>query len=96
MSGYLDCGVKKNCYNPFESYGEICVGCGCCSEDELTAAKARLALHRRLLEELENFNNWFDDPEMRDIQKRNVEASIKWSKEQIAHYQMIVEGGADG
>lgn len=96
MSGYLDCGLKKNCYNPFESYGVICVGCGCCSEDELTAAKARLGLHRRLLAKAEHFDLWFDDPEMKELQKRNVEAIIKWNKEQIAIYQTIVYGGADG
>ena len=43
--------AKENCYNTYDSYGEICVHCGCCSEDEIERAKARVALADRMIEE---------------------------------------------
>lgn len=94
MSGdiHVDFACSEKCRNPFESYGMICVGCGCCSEDKLTAAKALLALHERLLDEAENFDGWFhDDPELMEIQKKNVAANIEWSEEKIAEYRKIIE-----
>ena len=95
---FVDVMKKENCYNPFESYGMCCVGCGCCSENPLEQAKSRLALHERLLEENIHFDLWFDDPELRAIQEGNVANSIAWNKDRIATYKAIVselEGGAD-
>ena len=97
---FVDFMKRENCYNPFESYGMCCVGCGCCSENPLEQAKARLALHERLLEESIHFDLWFGDPELRAIQEGNVAKNIAWNKEQIATYKAIVSeleaSGADG
>ena len=93
---FVDFIKKENCYNPFESYGMCCVGCGCCSENPLVRAKARLALHERLLDENNHFDLWFDDPELRALQKKNLETDIAWNTEQIALYKAIIselEGG---
>ena len=30
---YVDAPVRGNCWNLRDSYGEICVGCGCCSKE---------------------------------------------------------------
>lgn len=81
-------GIKKECYNPFESYGEICVGCGCCDTDPEKRALARLALHQRLLKEDEEFDRWWDDdPEWLAVQKRNIANNIEWNKAKIAEYE---------
>ena len=91
MSAHIDVGVKKNCYNPFESFGEICVGCGCCSDNKLEAARARLALHERLLEDDKKFDGWAtDDPALLEIQKENVAADISWNNMMIRYYKAII------
>ena len=77
-------GVKKDCYNPFESYGEICVGCGCCQKDKRKRLKARIELHKRLLQENLEFDGWFDDPDIKALQKRNIDSNIAWNKKKIA------------
>lgn len=51
MMPHISIAAKENCYNTYDSYGEICVHCGCCSEDEIERAKARVALADRMIEE---------------------------------------------
>lgn len=95
---FVDFMAKEDCYNPFESYGMICVGCGCCSENPLARAKARLALHERLLDHDNHFALWADDPELRALQQKNVETNIAWNTEHIAVYKAIIselEGDGD-
>ena len=95
---FVDFMAKEDCYNPFESYGMICVGCGCCSEKPLEQAKARLSLHERLLEDDIHFDLWFDDPELRAMQQKNVETNIAWNTEKISVYKAIIselEGDGD-
>lgn len=72
MSLFIDRPACKNCYNPFESYGMICVHCGCCSDDEKVRYKARIALHKRLLEV---------------DQENNNTADIEWNRSKIAEYE---------
>ena len=92
MAGNIDFAPSKRCYNTYESYGEICVGCGCCSTDKRKAAQARLELHQRLLADRENFNMWFyDAPWLMKVQEQHVAASIKYHKEMIAKYQAILK-----
>lgn len=95
---FVDFMAKEDCYNPFESYGMHCVGCGCCSEKPMERAKARLALHERLLDENIHFDRFFDDPELRALQKKNIEHGIAWNTEQISVYKAIIselEGDGD-
>lgn len=91
--------VSKRCRNPYESYGEICVGCGCCSSNKLRAARAQMALYMRLLEEKRRFDGWFyDDPQILELQRKNNAESIKYFEDEIAKYRKIVEEleAADG
>lgn len=45
--------VMSNCQNPYDSYGEICVGCNCCGRiDENTMWQSRYELAVRQLSEL--------------------------------------------
>lgn len=90
MSVFVDFMASPDCYNPYESYGMCCVGCGCCSDNPLERAKARLALHERLLEGDLHFDVWFDDPELRALQEENVKKNIAWNKERIAKYKAII------
>ena len=80
----IDVGAKKDCYAMMWSYGEICVGCGCCSEDPVTRITARISYHQEMLHNDRHFDGWYeDDPEILALQKRNVEADIKWNEEKL-------------
>lgn len=81
-------GVGKNCWNFYDSYGQICVGCGCCSPNQLERAEARLALCKRLLEEWKNFDAW--DKGHEELQKRNVALNIQHFKRRIRYYEKRV------
>ena len=79
-------GVQKNCINP-DSYGEICVGCGCCSKDKAIRYPARLKLYQEHLEGHLNFNHWIKG--WVRTQKRNQKANITYCKRRIAIYKRL-------
>lgn len=84
LVGYIDISAKKNCYATMQSYGEICVGCGCCSSDPLTRTQARIEYHKELLYNDKHFSRWFkDDPELYELQKKNVAANIEWNNAKL-------------
>ena len=91
MSVHICFSVNENCYNPIETYGEICVGCGCCSKDPKERTEARLALYKRQLERVENFDNWFEDPKIKAIQEKNIKIDKKMYKKRIRYYQKRLE-----
>ena len=92
MDAIIDVGVKSNCWNLYDSYGEICVGCGCCSKDPVERAKARYYVALEHLKHFENFDSWSEDINMRKIQERNVKSSIKYYKKKLRYYQKRVKG----
>ena len=79
--------VKENCWNTWDSYGEICVHCGCCSEDPFERAKYRLETLKERLEEEEHFNEWSDDPYWKTIQENNLRVNKKRIKKRIRYYE---------
>lgn len=79
--------VKDNCYNLGDSYGMVCVRCGCCAEDEKTRVLARLALHRRWLSYFKQFDGWFEEEDLRALQEKNISEDIQYQKKQIAFYE---------
>ena len=87
VTGHICFPVNKNCING-ESYGEICVGCGCCSKDKDIRYPARLAMYQRGLDRNINFNNWFKG-HIR-LQKRNRKLNITYCKRRIAIYKRLV------
>lgn len=91
MSVHICFSVNENCYNHIETYGEICVGCGCCSKDLKERTESRLALYQRLLDRVENFDNWFEDPRVRAIQEKNIKIDKKMYKKRIRYYQKRLE-----
>ena len=87
VSGSICFGINKDCINP-DSYGEICVGCGCCSKDKAIRYPARLKLYQNMLERDRNFNHWIKG--WIRIQKRNQKANITYCKRRIAIYKRLV------
>lgn len=84
LVGYVDEQAKKECYATAWSFGEICVGCGCCSDDPMTRVQARIAYHKELLYNDRHFDGWWeDDPKILALQKRNVAENIKWGEAKL-------------
>lgn len=46
---YIDTACIEDCYALGWSYGEICVNCGCCSDDPKTRYKKRVDYHLDML-----------------------------------------------
>ena len=90
MTMHISYSVKKKCWNSYDSYGEICVHCGCCSADPLERAKARLAICEEQLEERQKFDVLDDDPKWREVQEKNVKSDIRYFKRRIRYYRQRV------
>ena len=90
MSGMHICfSVSDNCYNLYDSYGEICVHCNCCGRmDKRTMYQRRLELNERMLQEQKNFDAW--DENMRELQEKNVKANIKYFKNRIRNLKRTI------
>lgn len=78
--------VQKDCIN-MDSYGEICVGCGCCSKDNNIRWPARLKMYQEHLERSMSFNHWMEGTIR--LQKRNQKANITYNKRRIAIYKRL-------
>ncbi len=90
---YIDVQCKKKCWNLYDSMGEICVHCGCCSSDKKTRYISRLVTLKRWLEEKENFNGWcYEYPDLMQKQKQNIAADIVYFKRKIKYYEKKLEG----
>jgi len=85
MTVYIDFAVRKNCWNFYDSYGEICVGCGCCSSDPRQRALSRLAVCKRQLQEKIEFDDWMEGWE--ETQRKNVKADIACFRKMIRYYE---------
>lgn len=98
MSGNIDFQPMKDCWNMYDSYGEICVQCGCCSEDPKTRYQARLEVSKDHLEQERSFIDWSDDPELRAMQEQNVQSSTEYWQKNIEEYEQKLkelEGNQD-
>jgi len=85
MNSYIDIPARKSCYATLWSFGEICVGCGCCSKDRLTRTKARLKYWEWYLDDSINFDRWV--PGWEELQKKHIRLDIKKAKSQIKYYK---------
>lgn len=87
-SGIVVCvPARKNCYAHLWSYGQICVGCGCCGPPSKKRTKARFDYWKWWLKEQRQFDSWADDPEMRQMQERNRGINIAGAKRHIRYYR---------
>ena len=89
--GFIDMGVSKNCWNLYDSFGEICVHCGCCIKDKSTRYKARYKLCKRKIEELEQFYAWSDDPDVRATQEKNIKSNLRYFKSRMRYYMKRIK-----
>lgn len=88
---FIDQQVRKNCWNFIDSYGEICVHCGCCAIDKKTRYKSRLKCLKRWLKEREEFDDWDDHPGMRELQEKNIKSDIQYFKRKIRYYKQCLK-----
>ena len=87
MMIHIDTCTKKNCWNFYDSYGEICVHCDSCSSDKLTRYTSRINCLKDWILEKENFDMWDDNPEWRKRQEKNIKNDIKHWKRQLRYYE---------
>ena len=79
--------VKKKCYAGLWSYGEICVGCGCCEDPSPQRDKARLDYWLWDWDEHIHFHYWADSPELRAIQEKNYKLNRKYINRRLRYYK---------
>lgn len=87
MLGHICYQVADNCWNLLDSYGEICVHCGCCAKDKATRYKARIKTLEGWLEEQYNFDMWDDENGLRELQEKNVKSNIRSFKRMLRYYR---------
>lgn len=85
MNIYIDVACNKNCWNFLDSYGEICIGCRCCSKDKKIRYESRIRCLERWLEEKLNFDMWIDGLE--DLQRKNIKSDISYFKRKLRYYR---------
>ena len=87
----IDMAVSETCINP-NSYGEICVQCGCCNknQDHRDRIIKQIRLYKELLQETYLFDNWSKDRQMLLIQKRNKERNVLYFKRKIRVLKKIL------
>ena len=93
---FADERAKDNCWNLYDSYGEICVHCGCCSKDPRVRYKARVDCVTEWVNEQEQFNAWDDDPEFRRRQRWNHAKTVERLKRQLRYYSKKLMEVANG
>lgn len=85
-----DYGVSDDCIN-HNSYGEICVNCGCCSNnpDYRDRYIRTMRYYKNELNELYEFEVYEDD-RYREIQEKNKQSGIVYYKKQIRLYKKLL------
>ena len=84
---HIDFAVNDNCWNmEAQCYG-TCYWCGCSVKDKKQRYENRIRYLRDMIEEQEHFDNWFDKPETRALQAKNVKANIRWFKRKLRYYE---------
>ena len=81
--------AKKNCYAPTLSYGEICVGCGCCAELSPERDERRYRYWLDDNERNENFNQWLEGVE--ELQRKNQTKNRKFIGRRLRYYSLKVQ-----
>ena len=77
--------VKNNCWNLFDSYGEICVHCGCCAKDPIERTKSRIEVTK---EHLQYWEKMLGDKYIEDKQiKNNYKRDIAYCKKRLRYYE---------
>ena len=88
---FVDEPVKGNCWNLRDSYGDICVACGCCSKDPLKRARARYEVAQLEIKTLESFNKWDQNLETREFQEQNIRTDLTMFRRMIRYYKKRID-----
>ena len=86
---YIDKQVSERCWNTYDSYGEICVHCGCCSKDKATRHKARAEAIRGWLWQHENWYKPYDTWE--EYRLKNRRDTIRHWKRMLRYYERAMK-----
>ena len=87
MIAHIDRPTAKQCWNLIDSYGMMCVHCGCCSHDKQKRYTSRIAVLERWIDGWEHFDRWDDDPEMKALQERNIRSNLKHFRRMLRYYK---------
>lgn len=79
--------VDDNCWNFRDSYGEICVQCGCCSKNKNIRYRARIERIENWIKEEEHFDRWNNNEEIKAMQEQNVKSNLKHYRRQLRYYK---------
>lgn len=82
---HIDFACTEKCWNLIDSYGEICIGCGCCSKDKKVRYESRIRCLERWLKEQYEFDYWIEGCE--ELQRKNIKSNIKYFKRRLRYYK---------
>ena len=91
MTGHICYSITDKCWNLIDSYGMICVHCGCCAKDKATRYKARIKVLESWLKDQYAFDNWDDEFGLRETQEKNIKANIRSFKRMLRYYRERLE-----
>lgn len=88
----FDYSESTDCVNP-ESYGEICIMCGCCSinPDYRDRTIRKICLYKYMINKERNFDMWDEDTELRKNHERNVKLNILYFKREIRKCRKVLK-----
>lgn len=88
---HIDYGVSKDCIN-LDSYGMICVKCGCCSKNPNYKDRIirTIRYYKESMRREKNFDRWDEEERWRKVQERNVTLNILYDKRKIRMYKKIL------
>lgn len=80
----VDISVSRDCVNIY-SYGELCIGCGCCSRnpDCRNMIVSRIRYYKQRLHDNQHIDNWAEDERWRKHQEKVVKSNILFYKRKI-------------
>ena len=85
--------VSKGCIN-INSFGVICVRCGCCEEynpDVIDRMERQIKYYKERLEEQNNFKDFSSDEYMATLQVKNIESNKVFYKNKIYELEQALE-----
>lgn len=87
--------AMDECYNPYDSYGEICVGCNCCGRiDKSTMHQCRIETDKRHL--VETAQHLTGEDYQTELQQKNILSSIEYFIKNIRESDAAMRTNGNG
>lgn len=79
-----DIGTSDDCIN-VSSFGEICIGCGCCSYNPNYRDRIihQIRYYKEMLKHEQSFDIYGEHEQIRKMQEENIKANILYFKREI-------------